>query len=30
LYEAKKAIARTESPEWVRKIIEMGGYRQVG
>src|ERR1700692_3296075 len=30
LYEAKKAIARNESPEWVRKIIEMGGYRQVG
>jgi GGDEF domain-containing protein len=30
LFEAKKAIARSESPEWVRKIIEMGGYRQVG
>jgi GGDEF domain-containing protein len=30
LYEARKAAARNESPEWVRKIIEMGGYRQVG
>ena len=30
LYEAKKATARKESPEWLRKIIETGGYRQAG
>ena len=29
LCEAKKATARNQSPEWLRKIIEAGGHGQV-
>ncbi len=29
LYEAKKATARNESPEWLRKIMGTGGHGQV-
>jgi GGDEF domain-containing protein len=29
LYEAREATARSESPEWLRKIIETGGHGQV-
>jgi hypothetical protein len=30
LNEAKKATARNEPPEWLRKIIGMGGLGRVG
>jgi predicted protein tyrosine phosphatase len=29
LYEAREAVARNASPEWLRKIIETGGHGQV-
>ena len=29
LYEAREEVARNESPEWLRKIIETGGHGQV-